>query len=474
MHTVWAILSDWGSLDTWIVVTAMLAAMSCAVPGVYLFVRRQSMMGDALSHTALPGIAIAFLATLALRNAGWISAETYLGWRHAAVVTGAVLMGVLSAVLTETVQRVGQVEANAALGVVFTSLFAIGLLLVRLFADKVDLDPDCVLYGTIETAVMDRSAWFGWPRAAVVNGLALCFNLLLVGLFFKELRLAAFDPALATSMGIPAQLVYYVLTSVTAVTLVAAFESVGSILVIAMLVVPAATAHLLVDRLGWLLGCALLVAALSAVLGHVLAITLPALVLPRWGFDASITASTAGMMAVASGLLFVVAALFGPRYGLLTQLGYRMRLALQVAAEDQLGILYRREERLGQTVHPAGLLHGGLLDRLARRWLRYRGELQLSAAGLGLTDRGRQHAERIVRAHRLWESYMAKHLPLPGDHLHEAAERVEHYLDGALREKLAAELAAPEQDPHGRTIPAEHPLPGPPPAAPAPKPGSRE
>lgn len=456
MGEILSMLRSWSSLDTWIVVTAMLAAMSCAVPGVFLFVRRQSMFGDALSHTALPGIAIAFLATLAMRELGWISPDTYFAWRHVAVVVGAVFLGVLSAVLTEAVQKVGQVEANAALGVVFTSLFALGLLLVRLYADKVDLDPDCVLYGTVETVVMDRSTLLDIPRAAVTNAMTLVCNLFLVAIFFKELRLVAFDPALATSMGINAQLVHYVVTSVTAITLVTAFESVGSILVIAMLVAPAATARLLVDRLGPLLLVALVVAASSALLGHVLAITVPTLLFHRLGFEEEITASTAGMMAVAAGLIFAAVALFGPRYGIMTQIGHRLRLSIQVAAEDLLGVLYRRYELAGKASPVAIFYRKPVLDRVARWWLHLQGELTVSPAGLSLTEKGRQHAEQLVRAHRLWESYMARHLPLPGDHLHEAAERVEHFLDANLRTELATELAGPDQDPHGRAIPAEH------------------
>jgi manganese/zinc/iron transport system permease protein len=438
-------LADWGPLDTWIVVTAALASMSCAVPGVFLFVRRQSMMGDALSHTALPGIAIAFLVAMWLRDGDWITQDAYVAWRHGAAVVGAALIGVCSAVLVETVQKIGRVEANAALGVVFTSLFAVGLLLVRLFADKVDLDPDCVLYGTIETAVMDRTGWLGLPPAVIVNGGALLGNLLLVALFFKELRIAAFDPALATSMGIHAQLIHYLLTSVTAVTLVAAFESVGSILVVAMLVAPAATAHLIVDRLGKLVLLALVVAAFSAGLGHVLAMTVPTILFRILGYEESITASTAGMMAVAAGLVFAAAALFGPRYGAVSRVWHRLRLSVQEAAEDLLGALYRREE---QGAAPSAMVPAGrrsLRERIALRWLLWTRELAASPSGITLTEAGRRRAERLVRSHRLWESYLARHLPLPED----------HFLSGSMRAEIDAELAAPGQDPHGRAIPAE-------------------
>ncbi len=461
MRELITILQSWGPLDNWIVVTAALAAMACAVPGVFLVMRRQSMMGDALSHTALPGIVLAFLLAHYLLKFGWISSELYNGWRHAALFLGAMLIGVLSAVLTELVQKLGRVEASAALGVVFTTLFAAGLLLIRLAADQVHIDPDCVLYGTVETAVMDTLGGTGVPRAAIVNGCVLAVNLVLVALFFKELRLSAFDPALATSMGIPAHAIHYALMAVTAATLVAAFETVGSILVIAMLIAPAATAHLLTDRLGTLIAIAVAVAGLSAALGHLLAITLPPLIFGWLGFPSVVDASTAGMMAVAAGLLFVLAALFGPRHGVVSKVVQQTRLGLRIAAEDILGLLYRREETATATAtaeaaESAAALApavGPLVARWALARLSRRGEVVRRGARYQLTESGRRKAEQLVRAHRLWESYMAKHFELPDDHLHETAEQVEHYLDPELRERLADELSTPTRDPHGRKIP---------------------
>src|SRR3989304_4653231 len=155
IHEIFHHLSDWGRLDTWIVVTGALAAMACALPGNYLVLRRQSMMGDALSHTVLLGLVGAFLLMHALRANEWISPATYAATRHTAMFTGAVLAGVLTALLTEGVRKLGRIESTASLGVVFTTLFALGLLLIRWKADSVDIDPGCVLYGTIETVVMD-------------------------------------------------------------------------------------------------------------------------------------------------------------------------------------------------------------------------------------------------------------------------------------------------------------------------------
>jgi len=456
------LLSDWSSFDTWIVFTAALAAMACALPGNYLVLRRQSMMGDALSHTVLPGIVAAFLFAHWLKTSGWISAETYDATRHAAMFTGAILIGILSALLSEWIQKLGRVEASAALGVVFTTLFAFGLLLIRVAADSVHIDPDCVLYGTIETVVMDTYGDTDIPRAAIVNGAVLLVNGILVFVFFKELRVSAFDPNLATAVGINAQVMHYALMAATAATLVAAFESVGSILVIAMLIVPSATAYLLTDRLRVMIVLSLVIAALSALLGHAMAITLPPMIFSRLGFDTVRDASTAGMMAAACGCLFVTAMLFGPRYGILSKLVHQGMLSLRIVREDMLGLLYRLEELAkseGQQTPPPidqVLGTGPLMTTLAIRGLTREGKIVAAESEFTLTPAGREAARSLVRSHRLWESYMAKHFPLPEDHLHESAARAEHYIDPTIRRELEAELDQPDRDPHGRDIPTEH------------------
>jgi manganese/zinc/iron transport system permease protein len=459
---IYHILSQWSSLDWWIVATAALAAMACALPGNYLLLRRQSMMGDALSHTVLLGVVLAFLFAHWLKKSGWISADVYFATRHGAMFVGAMLMGIVSALLMEAVQKLGRVESSAAMGVVFTTLFAAGLLLIRVAADSVHIDPDCVLYGTIETVVMDTIGTTSIPKALVVNGAVFFLNTALVVLFYKELRVSTFDPNLATSLGINANLIHYGLMAVTAATLVAAFESVGSILVIAMLIVPAATARLLTDRLQRMIGLSLLMAAASAGLGHMLAITLPPVLFSRVGFPSVVDASSAGMMAAAGGMLFVVALLFGPRHGVVVQAVQDLLLSYRIACEDVLGSLYRVEERADAATSAAksrtvSRLLGipPLVAKLAVARLRLSGLVHGDAHGLRLTDAGRLAAETIVRSHRLWETYMEKHFPLADDHLHEAASRVEHFINPELRHKLAAELDTPQTDPHGRAIPSE-------------------
>lgn len=454
-HEIKVLIADWGYLDTWIVITGALAAMSCALPGAWLLLRRQSLLGDALSHSILPGIVLAYLAMHAAEKAGWLSQESNV--RHPVIFFGAALSGVFSAILTDLCQRWGRLDRSAAIGVVFTSMFALGILLIRLFAGQTHLDPGCVLYGSLETSTQNLvSRSIPIPQAILVNAVMVGLNGLLMILFFRELRLSTFDPGFAGAMGLNANTVQLVLMASTAGTLVSAFESVGAILVVAMLVIPPAAARLLTDRLPLMLVYSLLIAAVSSPIGYVLAIVLPKLVFSRLGYPEVTDASIAGMMALASAGLFVLAIVFSPRHGLLRRILDQIRLRYRIAAEDLLGMLYRREE-MGESADSATETQPrkSWLERLVQ-WQLLRGEQPLILTDAGtvrLTDQGRLIAKGLVRSHRLWEAYMARHFHLPGDHLHATAEQVEHFLSPELQSELAQELDQPNIDPHGKSIP---------------------
>ncbi len=291
---------NWTVFDTWIVIVGALCAVACALPGCFLVLRKMSMMGDAISHAVLPGLATAFLIT---------------GTRASvSMFVGAAIAGVLTAVFTQWISRFGNVDRGAAMGIVFTTLFAIGLLLIRQAADHVDLDPGCVLYGAIELAPLDtvKMGAFSIPRAALVNGGVLLGNALVIALLFKELKLSSFDADLADTLGFSSNFLHYLLMTMVAITTVAAFESVGSIIVIAMLIVPPATAFLLTHRLQPMLLIASGVAIASSLVGHG-----AALLLPGWlGFEST---TTSGMIALAAGTLFTLAWLFSPYEGIVVR-----------------------------------------------------------------------------------------------------------------------------------------------------------
>lgn len=455
-------LSDWGSYDTWIVITAALAAVACALPGNYLLLRRQSLLGDALSHAVLPGIVLGYLCWSIVESSGWLPRSQAAGLRHLVLFAGAACSGLLAVLAAEWTQRLGRVEAGSALGVIFTTFFALGLFLVRLFADQAHIDPSCVLYGDLEMVTIDTIPGTSIPRAAIINALAVAVNLALWVVCYKELQLAAFDPGLAETLGIPVARWHYAVAAVTAATVVAAFETVGSILVIAMLIVPAATARLLTDRLRVMLLASVIVAGLCAVLGYLAAITLPKMVFAQLGYEGVEDAGTAGMMSLAAGVLFVLALIAGPKHGLARREWDRLWWQIQIAADDLLGLMYRQEELPADkrvtdwTRLSAMVSQPRWTVRLAARRLVAAQWLESAADGWRLTDAGRTKARELVRSHRLWEAFLAQRFRVPEERVHASAEKVEHFLGESLRDELAAELQQSTQDPHGRAIPPEN------------------
>lgn len=432
------------ALDGWIIAAGTLSAVSAALVGNFLVLRRMSLLGDAISHAVLPGLAAAFILT---------------GQRSSLpMFIGAVAVGLLTALFTEWVHRYGEVDEGASLGVVFTSLFAIGLVMIVRAADQVDLDPGCVLYGAIELTPLDTWSIAGTaiPRVVVVLSAVLLVNLAYVLVFFKELKIASFDPGLATSSGFHAGWMHYSLMTLVAVTAVASFEAVGNILVVAMLVAPPAAARLLTDRLGIMVALSAAIAAASATLGHVSAV-----VVPTWfGFRST---TTAGMMAVAVGGLFTMALLFAPRQGVVAKAWIRLRLSLRTLGEDVLGTLYRVDEGtdLTESVQPEQLRERLLCSALSLRWvtgyLRRKGLVLADATGLRLTERGQAVARELIRSHRLWEHYLVERVGLPPDRIHSQAERFEHVTDRAMRDQLDRETSTATTDPHGQAIPGEEP-----------------
>lgn len=429
----------WTLLDTWIVAAGGLSALSCALLGNFLVLRRMSLMGDAISHAVLPGLAAAFILT---------------GSRASLIMlAGAAAVGLLTALLTQWLHTLGRVEQGASMGVVFTVLFALGLILMVRGAHAVDIDPGCVLYGAVELVPMNTFRLGEWRIPVAVGALSGVFavNAAFVILFYKELKLSSFDPDLATTLGFNAGLMHYLLMGLVAVTTVASFESVGSILVIAMLIVPGAAAHLLTDRLPVMILLSLAIAALSAFLGHVSAITVP----PLLGFRDT---TTAGMIAVVAGLIFFLALLLAPRHGVLSKLAAQGLLSQQILREDLLGLLFRVEE-LGQPGARSALIEGALdagrwRCALAARSLLRRGEIEREGEVFRLAPAGREAARHLVRSHRLWEAYLHRHSGVAADHLHDSAARLEHVTDSALQRRLAREADLPARDPQGKRIPS--------------------
>jgi manganese/zinc/iron transport system permease protein len=439
-------LPVWTSLDSWIVLSALLVALNCALLGNFLLLRKQSMMGDAISHAVLPGLAAAFLLT---------------GSRGSLVMfVGALVLGVVTAFLVQWITKTGQVEEGASMGVVFTSLFALGLILIRQAASQVDLDPSCVLYGAVELAPFDVVKIGGWslPNAVLVNGAMLLVNGVFVMVLWKELKLSSFDSALAKSLGMRVGALHYGFMALVAATTVASFQVVGSILVIAMLIVPAATAFLLTRRLWVMVFLSLLVAAGASIGGHWSALVVPELL----GYEGD--TSTAGMIAVFSGLLFLCAWLFSPQQGVVALGLHRLREWERVAKDDVLAALWRLQEKhhgpVAFSLLKPILSMEPVIHRFAFLLLRIRGRIKLDRGDLGertvqLIGKGYAEAQKVVRSHRLWEHYLVEEIGVRVDRVHQSAERLEHVTSQEMRAEMARELGNPEKDPHLKTIPGE-------------------
>ena len=428
MNALWDILSAPWTAESFriywpILAEGMLVSVALGLVGCFLVVRGMSLLGDALSHSVLPGIVVGFL----------IGGSLHSPW----ILVGATVVGVAAAVLVQTVQHHSRVKEDASLGIVFTSLFALGVVMINLYAGQADLDPGCVLYGNIENFILDPAAI--WPMAVILAGIVLG---LLV--FYRHLLVSTFDPGLAVSLGIPAAAVHYCLMAVLSLSVVASFEAVGAILAVALLVLPGATARLWTDRMPSMLAFAAGHGIVSTVLGFWLAH--PDGPLRGPGGEPQGT-SASGAICVAGFALFMLSWLVSPRHGLLPRTLARLRLQRMMAAEN----LLRAMEDLtaaapGREVNGAALaaelgVGGGRLARTLARALG-RGWLDSGkGGGVHLTAAGREHSRRLVRAHELWEKYLQREVGVGADHVHDAAEWVEHYLSDDKVERLDALLA---------------------------------
>lgn len=297
---------------TVILVTGILCAAACALPGAFLVLRRMAMMTDAISHAILPGLV-----------AGYVIAS---GPNLLTGALGATAAAIVTVTLVEALQRTRWLDGGAAMGIVFPAMFALGTVLVSRWFANVHLDTDAILYGNIEFAFFDRLVIAGrdlGPRSIWVMSVLLAINLALLGFLYKELKVTTFDPGMAAMLGISPAVVHYVLMLALSVTTVGAFTAVGAILVVALVIVPAATARLLTDRLPAMIGLSVVIGALAAWTGFELALWL----------DTSVS----GAMVTMLGAFFGLALLLSPSQGLIATALRRRANARRFAAGLRAG-----------------------------------------------------------------------------------------------------------------------------------------
>ncbi len=360
-----------------IVLVAALAGAACALPGTFLVLRRMALVGDAISHAILFGIVATFLVVRDLRSP-WL-------------LIGAAGTGVLTALAVDALRQTGRVKEDAAIGLVFPALFSLGVVGIARGVGNIHLDLDAVLLGELAFAPFDRLTWRGWdlgPRGAWGMGVLLLLNTALILAFYKELKLSTFDPDLAAILGFRPAALHYLLMAITALTVVAAFDVVGVVLAVGMLVIPPATAALLTDRLARMLGLSILLGVAMALGGY--------------GLAAAMDLSIAGSMATVGGALFALAFLAAPGRGLIAQARQAARqrawLAQQMLAIHLLsheGTAAEREENAISRL-PAHLRWDpAFTERVIRQaeragWVVRDGDL------LRLTEAGRRAAQEVL------------------------------------------------------------------------------
>lgn len=393
---------------------AVLVGLVCGVLGCYIVLRRMALIGDALSHAVLPGAAIAFM----------LGASDFF--------LGAAIAGVVTAVLIGWVTASSRVKEDAAIGVVFTGAFALGIVLITLIQSR-SVDLFHMLFGNV-LGVDDRHLWITAAIAGIV--------LLTIAALYKELLLHAFDPVFAAALGLPIVALHYLLMVLLSLTVVASLQTVGLVLVVAMLITPASTAYLLTDRFGRMLGISAAVGILSAVTGLYASY--------YWNISSGAT-----IVLVATAIFFLTM-LFAPRRGLVLRALRARRAAARTAEEDALKHVYALNEA-GTAVSAATLASRmGTAPREAARRLAHLRRHGL-VDGTALTVDGERRAEALVRAHRLWERYLVDEGVVSSGEVHGEAERLEHIAPALMAERLAAELGSPAADPHGQPIPPRRP-----------------
>lgn len=356
---------------------AVVTAAACALPGVFLVLRRMAMMSDAISHSILLGIVLAFFAVENLSSP--------------LLVAGAALTGLATVTLVEVLQRSDRVGEDAAIGLVFPLLFSVGVILISRYAGNVHLDVDAVLLGELAFAPFSRVVIGGYdigPQALILMLGILVLNGLFITLFYKELKLATFDAGLAAALGFAPAAIHYALMTSVSVTAVGAFDSVGSILVVALMIGPPVTAYLLTRRLAVMIGLSALIGGVGSISGYWLA---------YW-----LNASIAGAMATTIGAIFAVTVLLAPEQGLVAAGKRRARQRWEFA-QTMLTIHLFNHEGLPNAAEESRVDH---LDRHLR-WapdfasnvirLAERNALIDSDAGtLYLTEIGRSRAREAI------------------------------------------------------------------------------
>ncbi len=399
-------------------IASITIGISCGLIGTYIMLRRMSLIGDALAHAVLPGVVVSFIVA---------------GKSEVALFIGAVISGILTVLLIGFVNRNSKIKEDTSIGIIFTGAFALGILLVSQLK-QVHIDLSSYLFGDV----------LGVSTGDITLSLIIMVTIILcIILFYKQLLLTSFDPTMAMTIGISTTLVHYMLMTLLSMSIVAGLQSVGVILIIAMLITPPATAYLLSNSLKKILVLSSLFGMLSAVAGLYLSY--------HFNF-----ASGASIVLVAVAM-FMLAFLFSPKEGVVTKLIRRRGASRLVLIEDVIKLSYKfsgdenKTELTDKIANELGISNSKVESAI--RTLIAKGLMNRVDGNCLLTGDGIKYATRLIRTHRLWETYITKEKVTDMEHVHPEAEKIEHILSEDIVDEIDEELGFPEKDPHGSEIP---------------------
>lgn len=396
-----------------------IVAIVAGVVGCLVVLKRMAFLGDALSHAMIAGVAGGYLVMKLLFGAEAHAPGMLLGSLIAAIATVA---------LISFVSRISRVKEDTAIGIMYTGIFALGVVVVSIFRHYIHIDLMHFIMGDI-LGVADSDLWVSAFVAATV--------LTILILFFRHFQLATFDPIMAASIGLPVLLIDYVLTTCVSLVVVSAVSMVGVILVVGLLITPAATAYLLCDRLDRMMWLSALFGVTSVVGGLYLCVWLDS--------------AGGGAIMLFCTLQFLVVLAVAPKYGLFARWLRLRNLVPQQVIEDILTTILRYKKTTPLEIVQQ-YVHSGKEITKALQRMTQDGLIIDKDNGYSLTKNGEKEANKVLRAHRLWEAYLEK-IGTPEEQLHPTAHRLEHISDQKTVDYLDEKLGTPEHDPHGQTIP---------------------
>ena len=398
-------------------VASSLVGILCGVLGCFLVLRNMSLIGDALSHAILPGVFIPFMI---------------IGYSKAGFFIGTLSAAIISAIAITWIQNNVKTKNDAAIGIVFTLMFSIGVTGISYLnnAQGVHLDLKDFLFGsTLGISNED----------IVITSIVTAYAIASVVVFYRYLFITTFQATIAATMGISVQYVHYFLMLLVSLAIVASLQTVGIILVVAMLITPASTALLLSNNLKSVLVISGIIGLLSAVLGLIGAIIL--------------NTPPGPAMCITATLFYALAVVLSPTKGILVKMRNKRHQKALIQREDILKWMYKNQGAISKSAIRKGLGYND--STLGARFaeLTTAGAISSSPSGYSITAKGREIGQKLVRAHRLWEKYLVDEMGLKDDQIHEDAENLEHILDYEMMDSIDEKLGYPEIDPHGAPIP---------------------